>query len=326
MSTSQPNETEAKLLEELQRGFPFSPRPFLELGQALGLGEMECLDQVRGLKERGILRSIEGIFENEALGYHSTLVGLKLASQKLDEAANHIGQHPGVSHNYAREGDYNLWFTLTLSREEDLKQAAERLAKEVGAQDMLYLPALRIFKIRTFFSPSGSPPPDSLKSSHVRKPQKLSSHEIAVVKRLQQDLPLEVEPFQSLSEGMDIDQAEFLLLAEGLQKAGVMRRYAGLVHHRRLGFSANGMGCWEAPAPRIEEIGQTLARSPWVSHCYQRLSYRRWPYDIYTMLHAATREECHAYARSLSKEVGVNHYALLFSTKEYKQQRVRHFR
>ena len=326
MSTSQPSETEAKLLEELQRGFPLSPRPFFELGQALGLEEMECLDQVRGLKESGILRSIEGIFENQALGYHSTLVGLKLASQKMDEAADHIGQHPGVSHNYAREGDYNLWFTLTLSREEDLKQGAERLAEEVGAQDILYLPAVRIFKIRTFFSPSGSPPPDYSKPSPLRRPQKLSSQEIAVVKRLQQDLPLEVEPFQTLAAGTGIDQAEFLLLANGLQEAGVMRRYAGLVHHRRLGFSANGMGCWEVPALRIEEVGRTLARSPWVSHCYQRLSYHRWPYDIYTMLHATTREECHAYARALSKEVGVNHYALLFSTKEYKQQRVRHFR
>jgi DNA-binding Lrp family transcriptional regulator len=143
---------DGKLLERLQQGVPLVRRPFQALGRELGI--LDSLDRVRRLKEEGLIREIAGVFQARALGYRTALVALKVAPAGLEAAAAAINPHPGVSHNYAREHEYNLWFTLALPLAQDLRAEALRLGEKAGAEDTLFLPTLRVFKIGVLFSPS----------------------------------------------------------------------------------------------------------------------------------------------------------------------------
>ncbi|MFQ5826664.1 MAG: Lrp/AsnC family transcriptional regulator, partial [Dehalococcoidia bacterium] len=140
-----------RLLEATQKGFPLAPEPFFELGKQLEIGQEEALQRVVALKEKSIIREISAIFDGRYLGYQSTLVALRLPPHQLDGAAGIIGQHPGVSHNYAREHAFNLWFTLALPPGANLEEETQTLAARAGAEAVLSLPAIKVFKIGVYF-------------------------------------------------------------------------------------------------------------------------------------------------------------------------------
>ena len=132
-------------------------------------------------------------------------------------------------------------------------------------------------------------------------------------------------PFDGMARRLGISVAELFSQARALQERGVMRRYSAVLHHRRAGFRANAMVVWRVPEERAQEVGMTMARSPWVTHCYQRPTFPDWPYTHFAMIHAQTRRECEEVARQLSQETGITDYRPLYSTREYKKTRVRYF-
>ena len=85
---------------------------------------------------------------------------------------------------------------------------------------------------------------------------------------------------------------------------GLLRRVAAILFHRRAGFSANGMGVWKVPDDRIAEIGPRMAAFRGISHCYQRPTYEDWPYQIFTMAHGRSKEECDAILDAIAAEIG----------------------
>ena len=104
-----------------------------------------------------------------------------------------------------------------------------------------------------------------------------------------------------------------------------MRRFAAVLRHLAAGFTANGMTCWIVPEERLEEVAAKFASYPQVSHCYRRPTFEDWPYNVFTMIHAQTREKCEETARRMAAEVGVDDYAILYSHTEYKKERVRYY-
>ena len=104
-----------------------------------------------------------------------------------------------------------------------------------------------------------------------------------------------------------------------------MRRFSAVLHHRRAGFRSNAMAVWKVPSERSVEVGNIMAQSRWVTHCYERPTFPDWPYTHFTMIHATTDEQCEQVARDISKETGISDYRLLYSTREYKKTRVRYF-
>lgn len=147
--------TDRKLLNLLQSGFPCVSRPFAALGEKLGLSEQEVLERIAGMKEAGIIRRIGGVFDSEKLGFVSTLAALSVKEDLLDDVAEIISRHPGVTHNYRREHEYNLWFTLvTASREEQDRFLAEA-AGLAGVRSVRNLPAIKLFKIGVNFDMAG---------------------------------------------------------------------------------------------------------------------------------------------------------------------------
>ncbi|MFQ5860589.1 MAG: AsnC family transcriptional regulator [Dehalococcoidia bacterium] len=317
-----------KLLNLLQTSFPLVPEPFRETGEMLGISEEEALGRVRRLKQRHIIRDINAIFDTRRLGYRSCLVAMSFTPERLHQGALSINRHPGVSHNYAREGSYyNLWFTLAVLPTESLEETVQRMAQATGAQEYRVLPTIRFFKIGVNFDmvQERGAAHQYYVPSQWDQPEPLTELEVQAVREFQEDLPLVLRPFDGMARRLGITLQELFDLARDFQRRGVMRRYSAVLHHRRAGFKFNAMGVWKVPPERSEEVGGVMATHSAVTHCYERPISPDFPYSHYTMLHATTRQGCVEAAREISEQTGITDYQLLYSTREYKKMRVRYF-
>jgi len=153
----------------------------------------------------------------------------------------------------------------------------------------------------------------------------LDAKDIAIIKGLQKDIDIVSEPFANLVEQLNLTYEEIFARAKRLKDAGVMRRFATILNHRKAGFNANAMSVWEAPEERAVEIGEQLASFSAVSHCYLRPSYPNWKYNLFAMVHAKTQEESEELIKEMAKETGLTNYTKLYSTKEFKKQRIVYF-
>lgn len=316
------------LLDRLQSDFPLTPCPFAALGQALELDEVEVLARVRHLKEGGIIRHISAIFDTRRLGYQSTLVAFHVEAADLEDIATQISVHAGVSHNYARPHHYNLWFTLAVPPDQELVEEIRRLAQKAGVDDWLNLPALRTFKIKTHFKMEGNNAP--LRAALPGKPassvRPFNPADVPFVRALQKDLALVPRPFVEAAQSLGVSEQSLLDRAREMQSAGIMRRFAAVLRHRHVGYMANGMACWVVPEEQIEGMGYRAAQRPQVSHCYQRPTYLpRWPYSLFTMIHGHTKNDVESVVAQLAQELGIERYEVLYSTHEFKKERIRYF-
>lgn len=319
-----------KLLNVLQSKFPLTARPYQAIGERLKLSEADVVERVRALRKKHVVRQIGAIFDTRKLGYRSTLVAMRFAPDQLMRGARVINEHPGVSHNYERNHVYNCWFTLAVAPNEDLERTVVEMARRSGALSYRILPTLRFFKVGVNFdmiTQSGNSDDSVIGKapSTDRSPVPLTDSEIAVIKELQEDLPLELEPYRAMAGRLGITVEQLFQHAEDFLSRGLMRRYSAVLHHRRAGFKANAMAVWRVPPERAQEVGAIMAKSPHVSHCYQRPVYEDWPYSHFTMLHATSREQCETIAAELSEATDIGDYLMLYSTREFKKTRVRYF-
>ena len=323
------DQTDRSLLNALQRAFPLAQRPYNDIGAALGLAEDDVIASVARLRDAGIIRQISAIFDSHALGYQSCLAAAKVPPERADQAASVINEHPGVSHNYLRTHQYNLWFTITVHSARDLQAEVMRLAERAGAESILLLPSIRSFKIGVSFDMTGEQEGTVRQSggwsSAPRTAQPLVRDEVLAVRVLQDDLPVASRPFASLAERAGITEDALLCTARDLLRRGVMRRFAAVLHHRKAGYTANAMAVWAVPEEQVEQVGPIMASFRAVSHCYQRPTAPDWPYSMFTMIHGRSPEECDAVVQAIARETGVSEHEVLYSTKEYKKVRVRYF-
>ncbi len=153
----------------------------------------------------------------------------------------------------------------------------------------------------------------------------LSALEKRIVSCLQGDLPVTLTPYADVAKELAIEEEMLLAKVKELEERGILRRVGAVLHHREAGFTANGMCAWRVPQERCSEVGRIMALDSRASHVYQRPTYPDWPYSVFTMLHAKSREECEAYARELSEKTGVRDYILLYSVREFKKASMKYF-
>ena len=323
-----------QLLNIIQAEFPLETEPYKAIGRQLDIPEEEVVQRLDTLKKQNVLRQISAIFDTRRLGYKTSLVAMRLPQETLTQAAHHINKHPGVSHNYARNGHFNLWFTIAVSPDEVLEETVERLAQETNAESVRLMPTIRFFKIGVNFDMMNGESaahsyysPDGYKDGQEswNKVESVTEFEIEVIRELQEDLPLISGPFADMAKRLGISEEELFSRAQALQKRGVMRRYSAVLHHRRAGFKANGMVVWKVPSERSEEVGRIMAANPAVTHCYERPTFPDWPYTHFSMIHASTKDRCEQIASQISAETGIAEYKALYSYREYKKTRVRYF-
>jgi DNA-binding Lrp family transcriptional regulator len=160
----------------------------------------------------------------------------------------------------------------------------------------------------------------------VVEPAALSAFERAVVRATQGHLPLVPRPFAPAAARVGVGEEELLAVLRRFDRSGVMRRYAAVLHHRRAGFRANGMGCWVVPEERIVAAGEAAAAFRPVSHCYQRPAYPPgWPYNLFTMVHGREPAEVEETIERIGAVIEPHAYTILYSEREFKKERVRYF-
>lgn len=138
---------DCRLLDMMQNDFPLSPRPYLDLAVRLNIGEAEVLERIRRMKKNGVIRRTGAILDSRRLGYYSTLCACKVAAERIDEVAAVINAHRGVTHNYVRDHQYNVWFTLTAPSYEEAMSTIYDIEKSIGGK-VLSMPALKLYKIK----------------------------------------------------------------------------------------------------------------------------------------------------------------------------------
>lgn len=146
-----------------------------------------------------------------------------------------------------------------------------------------------------------------------------------IISLLQKDIPIAQRPYKVLADQIGIHEDEFIRRTESMVDSGVIRRFGATLYHQEAGFSANAMVAWVIPNDKIDEIGETMAGFREVTHCYQRSPQKDWKYNLYTMIHGDTREDCYDIAKKMSKKTGMKDYSLLFSEKEFKKTSMEYF-
>jgi len=318
------------LLNEMQNEVPLVERPYQALGEKAGLTEGEVLEAICDLKECQILRQISTIFDTRTLGYQSSLVAAKAPEGRMNEVAEALNHHPGISHNYARKHAFNLWFTIAVPGDSSLEEHVEILRKKSGAESIRLLPTLHLFKIgmkldTTFGKQSGGAGPMYSEEQRRREKPPVTDRDKDFVRALQLDMEVRADPYAPVIKQLGVSHDGLFSWCKAWQKQGRMRRVAGILNHRKAGFAANGMGVWIVPEPRVSEVGALFAGETAVTHCYLRPTYSDWPYNIFTMVHSAKVKHCDDVLAEMSARSGVKEYVTLYSHQEFKKIRLEYF-
>jgi DNA-binding Lrp family transcriptional regulator len=309
------DQRDRELLGALQGEIPLISTPFAVLGQIIDMSEKEVIKRTERLKREGAIRQLSAQFDAHALGYRSCLVAAKVNPDRIEQAALTINAHPGVTQNYRRNNDFNLWFTIAVSPSSQigLEKTIQVLGEEAECDVVRALPTLKIFKSEEIHAEE---------SGGDTKYTPLTPLEIECVRLLQHDLPLQPRPFDVLAKNTGVAADELLATARALQKRGQIRRFGAIVQSRKPGFSASAMGVWIVPAAKVDEIGARMSQNRAVSHCYLRPVYDDWPYNLYTIVHGRSVDECESIINDIATDTGIRDKQALYPTKEYKKARI----
>jgi siroheme decarboxylase len=321
-----------ELLNLVQADFPVEHAPFARLGERLGSSEADAIARVDRLRCSRVIRQVSAIFDTRSLGYQSTLVAMRFAPEDLERGAAIINEHPGVSHNYRRNHDFNLWFTLATPPGSDIDATLQKLHELSGALVTRKLQTLKLFKIGVKLDMTGEKditrhedPDYTGIQRDMALASPLTERDIQVIRAVQDDLPLVPHPFEECARAQGLSEGELFEGMADLQRRGHLRRVAAILHHRRAGYAANAMAVWAVPEERAETLGRQMADFAAVSHCYQRPVYEDWRFNLFSMIHGRKVGDCEKIVEAIREAIGVDDYAVLYSTKEYKKTRVRYF-
>jgi len=322
-------ESDKELLNEIQWTFPLVTRPFDTIAKKFDTTPEIIKEKLNNLKEIGVLRQLSAIFDTRKLGYTSSLVAMEIEHDKLDYVASQINRHPGVSHNYERDHQFNLWFTLAVPPGVDLNSELEKFNVLKGIKKVRMLPTLQLFKIGVKLDMVDDKKHEVAPTEEKKEIKNIkfepTEEDKDFIRELQKDMEIIDEPFVNAAKNLGITEDELFSKMKHYESMGVLRRFAAILRHRQVGFTANGMIVWKVPEDRITSVGETLGSFPQVSHCYERPTYDDWPYNVFSMIHCKTHDEAYEVAKIIQDQIDVNEYKILFSSREFKKTRVEYF-
>lgn len=286
------------------------------------MDEAGVIKKVREFIGNGTIRYIGAVFNNARLGRSAALVGMQVPEDRLGRAVAIINACPFVSHNYLREDDYNLWFTLSAGSPRGLRRLFERIKREAGISKALYLATRRVVKIDARFaierSSAGRRAALLREKTRVTR-KKLSPAEIKTISVLNQPWPMHRRPFGVLAGKAGCSEDKLLGLIRKYAAGGLIRRWGAILSHRRIGLKANALVAWKVPAKQLAKVCSVLGQEVSVSHCYVRDTAPQWPYNVYCMLHGSARSDCLRKISSLAGKTGIKDKRVLFTLKEFKK-------
>jgi len=281
----------------------------------------DILNGGRDLFARGVARRFGAVFDSASLGYASTLCAVDVPGAELERVAALLHPLPGVTHCYERQGNPNLWFTMTAAADE-LEHELVRLGVVLQPFKVLNLPALRRFKVEVVLDAAAGDVV-AVKGGTVRSkhgsPQKFSEREKSIVRKLQGNIELSEEPLTAIAGELNWDVGALLGKLAEWKQAGILRRIAFILRHRQAGFVANGMCVWPVAGDDVPRAGGILAGFPEVTHCYERPSSPSIPFNLYAMIHARERAAAEDTFKRMSDRAGLTGGRMLISVREFKK-------
>ena len=334
------SEQEAAALVALQCGVALTERPFAEMGAMCGLSEEAVLALVQRLLASGEARRFGAVFDTRRLGYRSALCAMTVPRVRLAGVAEKVSAVRGVTHAYERgwpkelprdlpggPGDRswpNLWFTLAAPGA-DFADELQRLRTACQPYGIHELPATRRFKIDVVFDlrtrdrdervESRLPPVRGESTCTVA----LSEKDRAIVRTLAGDVPVCARIYKGVAEQLGMTEGDLLERLRDWQASGVLRRFGLLLRHRKIGFKANGMCCWDMPEEEVAAAGRRVAAFPEVTHCYERPRVDIFPFRLYAMIHTSDWLKTQQLYERLTREAGLADGQVLLSVKEFKK-------
>ena len=333
------NAIEQRLLNEFQHDFPLVKRPFLAIGEQLGIAENEVIERLEKLSAQGAISRVGPVFSPGCIGA-STLAALAVPPEMLNEVAQWINALPEVNHNYQREHAYNLWFVAAAPNQAWLDKVLQKISRHCG-YPMLVLPLAERFHIDLGFDLSKTGETTSRCLMHRTAESRstgnrsaanrlagssalvqLDSVQTAIVAELQSGIKLNQQPFAALSA--TINQAEDAIIrqVEDWREQGIIKRFGVVVRHHELGYRENAMVVWNIPDEQVSALGHLAAQQESVTLCYRRpRQLPDWPFNLFCMVHGTNRDVVLAQIATLSKNAGLDAYPMqvLFSCRRFKQ-------
>ena len=317
------DESQRGLLAKIQTDFPIVARPFDELAGEGGDGAA-VLEILSEMLAGGVVRRLGAVFESRRLGYVSTLVAAQVPPDRLEAVAAAVSDLPGVTHNYRRQHEYNLWFTLTCESQRRQDEILADLSGRTGVE-LNTLPALAVYKIRMNLPMGAGEAPPAPAAPAPAEAVALDEDQKALVRLLQESLPLTDRPFDELAERIGWPVERVLEQVSDWRRSGVIRRFGAIVNHRRAGFVANGMAVFRIGDDRIDQAGRRAAKRAEVSHCFRRRPAPGFDYNLFVMVHGRSVEQVRAVVAEIVADIGPCEHDVLFSTHEYKKTSMKYF-
>lgn len=320
------------LLGILQAGFPVSTSPFAQIAQYLSSSEEEVIKVISELNTSGIIRRLGGIFDTRGMGFLSTLAACSLPEKEIERAALFINRYPEVTHNYEREHQLNLWFTIVASSRERINGILEEIAEYLHPHIIYDLPARKMYKIKVRFEFGEASSALALPIPWVISKNDKNQVDIKtlleqkdtqnIIRILQNELPVVAEPYAEIAAKISLSEEKVLEIIQQLLETGALRRIAAILYHQAAGYRGNIMGAWQVPENSIEDFVNCISPLTALSHIYSRKTYEDWPYNIYTMVHGHDLEGCMDTISDIARLHEEYPYQLLPSRREFKKTSV----
>jgi siroheme decarboxylase len=317
---------EFRLLNEFQHDLPLCRAPYAAMGATLGVSESTVIATLGRLAQAGRVSRVGPVFRPNTVSA-STLAAMRVPLERLEEVAQIVNACPGVSHNYARQHHFNLWFVAAAADENRLARLLDDLEARCGCP-MLRLPLVESYHIDLGFdlAPERMPQKHSASRQRELSPAPLNSGERKLAAQLATGLALVPCPFAELAARTARTEDEVLgTLAQWL-RAGVISRMGVIVRHHELGYGSNAMVAFDIPDALAADAGKRIAMVSDVTLCARRIRQPpEWPYNLYCMIHGRDKSKVILRIESLRENCGLRNwpFAILFSTRRFKQQAAR---
>ena len=323
------DELKRRLIDEWQGGFPLCERPFAVMAEQLNTDEAVVLQILQDLLADGTLTRFGPLYQIERMGGAFSLAALQVPEIDFECIAAIVNRFPEVAHNYRRDHVLNMWFVLATETSAEIADTVARLEKATK------LPVFNFPKEKEYFIEArfgvGASGVNHTQSTHDSSSKiTLSLERLAQLRPLihatQAGLPLTLQPYHTLATQLNSDVMTVITGLQNLLEAGAIRRIGVVPNHYRIGYTANGMSVWNVADERVDELGAQVGALQFVTHCYRRPRHLpHWPYNLFAMIHGASRDEVTTKAEQIAEILGKNcrTHTILYSTQILKKTGLR---
>jgi len=327
------DDTDARLVDEYQSGFPVRERPFEVVAADLGTTEADVVERVQRLRDAGVFRRFGAVLNPPVIG-SSTLAAVRAPEDRFEEIAEIINGYRQVNHNYRRAHEYNQWFVVTAGSREKRDEILADIEERTGCE-VLNLPMLTDYYIDLEFPVVNGDrfARESLQATDVEATRiseasvaDLSALDRQVLLAVQEGFPLSTTPYAVVAERVGAPVEDVLGSIEVLLEGGCIKRIGCVVNHVATGFDSNCMVVWDVPDDELDDRGEAVGRLPYVTLCYHRPRRpdQEWSYNLFTMIHGRETAAVNEKIDELAGEHLPFDHERLYSTATLKQTGARY--